>query len=166
MRRGNPRPGLVRSVVLGSEGAITGTVVSAAVIAASADYLHSTARLSLTIVGTAIVYWLAHLHASTLGSVLTHEHHPLAALRAELPETAPILGAVVPLVAVLVGVDLLGGDLSTAAWAALWVSIALLVIYSYIAGVRGGLGAWGRIWSATLGGAIGLLVVLLKTLLH
>ena len=86
---------------------------------------------------------LPHLHASTLGSVLTHEHHPLAALRAELPETAPILGAVVPLVAVLVGVDLLGGDLSTAAWAALWVSIALLVIYSYIAGVRGGLGRVG-----------------------
>ena len=139
----NPRPGLVRSVVLGSEGAITGTVVSAAVIAASADYLHLTARLSLTIVGTAIVDWLAHLHASTLGSVLTHEHHPLAALRAKPPETAPILGAVGPLVAVLVGVDLFGGDLSTAAWTALWVSIALLVNLQLHRGVRGGLGRVG-----------------------
>lgn len=158
--------GLVRSLVLGSEGAITGTVVSAAVIAYGAGYFTSTARMCAAMVGTAVVYWLAHLHASTLGSVLTHEHHPSVALRAELGETLPILGAVVPLVLVLVGVDLAGGDLRTGSWTALWVAIALLVLYSYVAGVRGGLGPWGRVWSAVLGGAIGLLVVGLKVLLH
>lgn len=154
--------GLVR----GGEGAITGTVVCAAAIAYSAGSTESIAQLGAVILGTVAVYWIAHLHAVTIGSSLTHHHHPLQALRHALVETAPIAGAsIVPLGVLLVSY-LLGADLKTAAWVALIASIALLTIYSYLAGVRGGLDTWGRIGSAVAGLCLGLLVVALKVGLH
>ena len=150
----------------GGEGTITGTVVCAAAIAYSAGHLESTAQLSLTILGTVFVYWIAHLHAVTIGHALTHRHHPLIAFRHALVETLPIAGAsVVPLV-VLLATTLLGVDLRTSAWIALIATIALLTGYSYEAGARGGLDLRGRLACATAGAGVGLLVVLLKVALH
>jgi hypothetical protein len=153
-------------LVSGGEGAITGTVVCAAVIAYAGGHVDSTAQLCLAILGTVLVYWLAHLHAVTLGSSLTHRHHPLAAFEHALAETAPIVGAsVVPMV-VLVVSRLAGAELKTAAWIALIVTIGLLTVYSYLAGARGGLDLGGRIASAAAGAGIGILVALLKVALH
>jgi hypothetical protein len=129
-------------------------------------HLDSTAQLSLAILGTVAVYWLAHLHAVTLGSSLTHGHHPLLAFRHALVETAPILGAsVVPLLVLLLA-RLVGAELRTAGWVALVATIGLLTCYSYLAGVRGGLATGGRIASACAGAMIGVLVALLKLALH
>ena len=153
-------------LVSGGEGAITGTVVSAAVIAYGADHVDSTAQLCLAIFGTVVVYWLAHLHAETLGSSLTHRHHPLAALKHALAASVPILGASVVPVAVLVVSALRGADLKTAAWIALIATIGLLTTYSYVAGARGGLDMKGRLASAAAGAALGILVALLKVGLH
>ena len=153
-------------LVTGTEGTITGTVVCAAAIASSAGKNDSTAELCLAIVGTVLVYWLAHVHAVTLGSSLTHRHHPIAAFRHAVVHTLPILGAsVVPLVILLLG-RLAGADLRTAAWAALIATIGLLTFYSYLAGARGGLGTGGRVASACAGAGIGILVALLKIALH
>jgi hypothetical protein len=153
-------------LVTGGEAAITGTVVCAAAIAYAAGHVDSTAQLCLVIVGTVFVYWLAHVHAVTLGSSLTHRHHPIAAFRHAVVHTLPILGAsVVPLVILLLG-RLAGADLRTAAWAALIATIGLLTFYSYLAGARGGLGTGGRVASACAGAGIGILVALLKIALH
>jgi hypothetical protein len=153
-------------LVSGGEGAITGTVVCAAVIAYGADHVDSTAQLCVTIFGTVAVYWLAHLHAETLGRSLTHRHHPLVSFRHAFAETLPIIGAsVVPMVVLIVS-RLAGADIRAAAWIALIVAIGLLTTYSYLAGARGGLDKWGRVASATAGAAIGILVALLKVALH
>src|SRR3954447_21083690 len=153
-------------LVTGGEGTITGTVVGAGAIAYGAGHLDSTGQLSLAIVGTVVVYWLPPLHAVTLGSSLTHRHHPVAAFRHALVETLPILGAsVVPLVILLL-CRLGGAELRTAAWAALIATIGLLTVYSYLAGLRGGLDAGGRVASACTGAGIGILVALLKLALH
>jgi hypothetical protein len=153
-------------LVTGGEGAITGTVVCAAVIAYAGGHAESTAQLCLAIAGTVAVYWLAHLHAITLGSSLTHRHHPVAAFRHAVVETLPILGAsVVPLLVLLVS-RLAGADLRAAAWTALLATIALLTTYSYLAGARGGLGTGGRIASAAAGAGIGILVAAFKVVLH
>ena len=154
--------GLVR----GGEGAITGTVVCAAAIAAGASHTDSTGQLSLIIIGTVGVYWIAHLHAVTIGSSLTHRHHPMVALRHALVETLPIAGASVVPLGVLLGTTLLGAEVYTAAWTALIATICLLTGYSYIAGARGGLELSGRIAAAAAGAGVGLLVVLLKVGLH
>jgi hypothetical protein len=153
-------------LVTGGEGAITGTVVCAAAIAYGAGHVTSTGELSLLILGTIVVYWLAHLHAMTLGSSLTHRHHPVIALRHALVATAPILGvSVVPLVILLTS-RLAGAELRASAWAALITTIALLTLYSYLAGARSGLDIRGRVASACAGAALGILVALLKVALH
>jgi hypothetical protein len=154
--------GLVR----GGEGAITGTVVCAAAIAAVTGHIETTGQLCAAILGTVAVYWVAHLHAVTIGSSLTHRHHPFAALRHAFAETLPIAGASVVPVGVLVLATLFGAELRTAAWMALIASIALLTTYSYLAGVRGGLDTSGRLASAAAGAGVGLLVVALKVALH
>ena len=153
-------------LVTGGEGVITGTVVCAAAIAYAANYVDSIARLTIVILGTVSVYWLAHLHAQTIGNSLTHRHHPLVALRRGVSQTWPILAATVLPIGVLLLASLLGADLSTAAWAALLTTIALLTGYSYLAGARGGLDTWGRVASAAAGAGLGILVAVLKVALH
>src|SRR4051794_17714856 len=98
-----------------SEGAITGTVVCAAAIAAVAGHIKTTGQLSLAILGTVGVYWIAHLHAETIGSSLTHRHHPLTAIRHAFWETLPIAGASVLPLGVLLLAKVFGADVQTAA---------------------------------------------------
>jgi len=153
-------------LVTGGEGAITGTVVCAAVISYGVGHAESTAQLSLAIAATVGVYWLAHLHAVTIGSSLTHGHHPVQALRHALVETAPVAAVSILPLAVLLLTRLLGAGLSASAWTALLVTIGLLAAYSYLAGVRGGLDTLGRVTGAAAGACIGILVALLKVALH
>ena len=150
----------------GGEGAITGTVVCGAAIAYSAGHITSAAHLGLVILGTVLVYWVAHLHAVTIGSALTHHRHPLVALRHALVETLPIAGASIVPLGVLGLTTALGASLRLAAWVALGSTVVLLTVYSYLAGVRSGLDRAGRLASAAAGAAVGLLVVLLKVGLH
>jgi hypothetical protein len=150
----------------GGEGAITGTVVCAAAIAYSVGHVESTAQLSVAILGTVAVYWVAHLHAVTIGSSLTHRHHPLIAVRHALIETLPIAGASIVPLGVLLVTRLFGAGLRTSAWTALIATIALLAIYSYIAGARGGLDRKGSLGCGAAGACVGLLVVALKVALH
>ena len=153
-------------LISGGEGLITGTVVCAAVIAYAAGSVGSTSQLCVAIFGTVSVYWLAHLHATTVGLSVKHGHHPLIALRLALVHTWLVAGASVLPIAVLLLAELFGADLKTAAWVALVATIVLLTAYSYLAGVRSGLGPGGRLASAAAGASLGLLVALLKVLLH
>jgi hypothetical protein len=150
----------------GGEAAFTGTVVCAAVIAYGAGHLDSTGQLCVAILGTVLVYWLAHVHAATLGASVSEGHHPLAALRTAVSETWLIAGISVLPIGLLLLAELAGAGLRTAAWVALAGTIVLLSVYSYVAGVRSGLGIGGRIASAAAGAGIGLLVALLKVALH
>ena len=165
MSEPSSRPDLL-GLQRGGEGAITGTVVCAATIAYSAGQVETVGHLCATILGAVAVYWVAHLHAVTIGSALTHRHHPLAAIRHGLAETLPIAGASVVPLAVLLVTTLLGADLGTAAWTALIAAILLLATYSYIAGARGGLDMSERLWCTAAGAGVGLLVVALKVALH
>lgn len=153
-------------LISGGEGIFTGTVVCAAAIAYSAGHVDSTTELSVAIFGTVLVYWLAHLHARTLGASVTHGHHPVLALRLALQETWPIAGASVLPILILLVAEVAGASLRNAAWVALASTGVLLTAYSYLAGVRSGLGLWGRLASAAVGAGIGGLVALLKALLH
>jgi hypothetical protein len=161
-----PQKGDPLGLYRGAEGLITGTVVCAAAIAYGAAKLDTTGTLCLAILGTVAVYWLAHLHAETLGSALTHRHHPMLALRHALVATWPIAGVSILPVGILLVAELFGADLRTAAWVALVATIGLLTVYSYVAGLRGGLDPWGRIASAAGGAVLGILVALLKIALH
>jgi hypothetical protein len=153
-------------LVSGSENAIIGTVVCAAVIAYGVGHFDSTEQLSVAIVATVGVYWLAHLHAVTISSSLTRGHHPLQAAGHAVRETLPMAAVSILPLGVLLLTKLLGAGLTASAWTALVVTIGLLSVYSYLAGVRGGLDTGGRIASAAAGAGLGILVALLKVALH
>src|SRR6185437_6605041 len=107
--------------MINGEGVITGTVVSAAVIAAAVGHLEET-RLVLTILGTAFIYWLAHLHARTLGDAVKHHTHPVDALKEALAETWPILAAALVPAVILIVTQLAGLPIRTDAWIAVIAS--------------------------------------------
>jgi hypothetical protein len=151
--------------MVNGEGVITGTVVSTAVIAAAAGHLENT-HLVIAILGTAFIYWLAHLHARTLGDSVKHRTHPVDALKEALAETWPILAAACVPAIILVIVQVIGIELRTGAWIAVIASTVLLTIYSFLAGRRGGLGLRGSLLSAAIGASLGMLVILLKAGLH
>jgi hypothetical protein len=151
--------------MINGEGVITGTVVSAAVIAASAGHLEET-RIVLAILGTAFIYWLAHLHARTLGDAVKHRTHPMDALREALAETWPILAAAMLPAVIMLIAKLAGTDIRKAAWIAVIASTALLTAYSFFAGRRGGLGIGGSLVSGAIGATLGILIVVLKASLH
>lgn len=151
--------------MINGEGVITGTVVSTAVIAAAAGHLGDT-HLVIAILGTAFIYWLAHLHARTLGDSVKHRTHPVDAFKEALAETWPILAAACLPAIILIFTQLVGIELRTGAWIAVIASTVLLAIYSFFAGRRGGLGLGGSLLSAAIGAALGMLIVLLKAGLH
>jgi hypothetical protein len=151
--------------MINGEGMITGTVVSAAVIAASVGHLEDT-RLILAILGTAFIYWLAHLHARTLGDAVKHHTHPVDALKEALAETWPILAAALVPAVILFLLQLFGVDIRIDAWIAVIACTVLLTGYSFFAGRRGGLSLGGSLISACIGALLGLLVIGLKASLH
>lgn len=151
--------------MINGEGMITGTVVSASVIAASAGHLEET-RLILAILGTAFIYWLAHLHARTLGDAVKHRTHPVDALKESLAETWPILAAALVPAVILFALQLFGVDIVTDAWIAVIACTGLLTGYSFFAGRRGGLSLRGSVLSACIGALLGMLVIGLKAGLH
>lgn len=165
-RGGSRQQRAVSQLMSGAEGIITGTVVCAAVIAAGAGHLQSIGQLSAAMIGTIIVYWLAHLHATAIAGAISAGHHPLLALRHAAAHTWTIAAAsLVPLVILLIA-HLAGSDLSRAARIALEGTIGLLAVYSYVAGRRGGLGLRGSIMCAVAGASLGVLVALMKAALH
>jgi hypothetical protein len=151
--------------MINGEGMITGTVVSAAVIAAAVGHLEET-RLVIAILATAFIYWLAHLHARTLGDAVKHHTHPADALKEALAETWPILAAALVPAVILIVTQLAGADIRTAAWIAVITSTVLLTVYSFFAGRRGGLGIVGSLVSASVGAMLGILIIALKAGLH
>jgi hypothetical protein len=151
--------------MINGEGVITGTVVSAAVIAAAAGHLGET-RIVLAILGAAFIYWLAHLHARTLGDAVKHRTHPMDAFKEALAETWPILAAASLPAVILLVIQLVGIDIRVGAWIAVIACTVLLTIYSFFAGRRGGLGLGGSLLSAAIGAGLGMLVIGLKAGLH
>jgi hypothetical protein len=152
--------------MINGEGIITGTVVSAAAIAATAGHLTADTRLIFAVVGSVVIYWLAHVHARTLGDAVRRRTHPVSALRESLSETWPILVAALLPIGILVIADLAGAPVRTAAWIAVIASAGLLAVYSFLAGRRGGLGLVGSLLSACVGAALGILIVVLKAGMH
>ena len=120
----------------------------------------------LAILGTAFIYWLAHLHARTLGDAVKHRTHPVNALKEALAETWPILAASLVPALILFLTQVFGIKIRTGAWIAVIASTVLLTIYSFLAGRRGGLGLGGSVLSAAIRALLGILVIGLKAALH
>jgi hypothetical protein len=146
---------------------IYGIIVIAALLAAESG-LHETYldTVASAAIATAL-YWLAHAYAELLGRRLVLEERlTVGALARSLAhEWAIVRGAALPLAVLAIGwaTDL---ALQTAVTAALWSSIASLVAFELIAGVRARASARELVLEGCVGATMGVAILALKIVLH
>ena len=93
----------------------------------SAGHLSEDTRLVLAILGSVVIYWLAHVHARVV-----ERAHPMSALRGGSAGAWPILAAALLPVGILLIADVAGAPIRTAAWIAVIASTVLLTVYSFL----------------------------------
>jgi hypothetical protein len=113
------------------------------------------------------LYWLAHAYAELLGRRLaTHEQLTASALGdALLRDWAIVRGAAIPLLALLF-TWALGAARETAVNAALWSSVASLIAFELLAGLRSKTTRSELALQGGVGIAMGVAILALKVLLH
>lgn len=148
-------------------GAVYGMIVVGALLAAESGRYESHADAAGSTLIALGLYWLAHAYASVLGQRLTsHERLTAGALgRALLHDWAIVRGAAIPLLALLLGWAL-GAGREAAVNAALWSTVAGLIAFELIAGVRSRATRPELALEVGVGVTMGVGILALKILLH
>lgn len=147
--------------------AVYGTITVGALLAAESASRETYLETVAAVVVTLLVYWLAHSYSQVTehrleqGEPLTLEGlgHTLA------HELVIIVGAAIPLVALLI-CWIAGARLSTAVTIAIWTSAGLILIIEVAAGLRAELKRRELAAQTAAGALFGLLVIVLRVLLH
>ena len=147
-------------------GALNGILLVTAVIVASSAHGGTIVSVTLIAAITVLVFWAAHVYASML-VLYAHKGHTVAgaARHAAREELAMLQAVVLPLAVLVAGaVGILEGP--TAVWLALWSGVVVLIIVPILALRRRGR-PWAPCLLAGLGsGALGLVLIGLKALVH
>jgi hypothetical protein len=149
--------------------AIYGTILVMAVIAAlSHDDTVKSAELIAGVLTTTFVFWIAHVYAEVLGQRMEREGgrptfaNIAGAARGEWPL---VEASLLPVLCLLLGVvGIVKTD--TAVAIAIGAGVVELFGYGIAAGRRLHLSRGGTIVVAVVNGALGLVIVLLKVLVH
>ena len=164
-KAGAPRWRRGAVIAANPRGAIYGTIVATAVIAATAHNERPGLILAATVV-TLLVFWLAHVYAEVLAHGLRQARLELNVVPATMTRELSMLAA--PALSVLFlllgALGVLGEGLAVRL--ALWNGVAQLVGWGIDVGRR-----LGRSWPAALlggvvNGVLGVVIVLLEVLLH
>lgn len=144
-----------------------GGVVAGSILAVSSVHASESHHVALAVAGTAIVYWLAHVYVEAVGGRFTDRehatHHRL--LEAMRDNTEILLGQLPPVLVFLL-CRLLGADIQTSALIALVFITIMLTVTGAVAGYLGGARGWPLIGETALAGAMGLVVIAFKFMLH
>jgi hypothetical protein len=151
------------SLSSGVYGTIAVGVLLASETVRRENYADTIGALALTIV----LYWIAHAYASSATRRLREQEHLTAkGFVKAMVEQAPILaGAVAPL-AMLVVFGIAGASLGHAVTAGIWTAAASIVAIEVTAAVRAGAEGFELVGQAAIGVVLGLLVIVLKLVLH
>jgi hypothetical protein len=148
-------------------GTVYGMIVIGALLAAESGRHESyTDAVGSTLIALGL-YWLAHAYANVLGRRLsTNERLTARSLGHALAHDWAIArGAAIPLLALLLAWAL-GAARETAVDAALWSTVAGLIAFELLAGLRSQTTPWELALELSVGIAMGVGVVVLKVLLH
>jgi len=149
------------------EGAVYGTITVGALLAAESGvretYLETVGSLILAVV----LYWFAHSYADLLGLRLSRQGeltwdelwHTFA------QDWSIVRGAAAPVAAVVVA-WLAGAEQVTAVAAGVWTTIASLLVFEIVAGLRSQAKAPEMVLQVAVGAALGLGILALRALLH
>jgi hypothetical protein len=147
-------------------GFIYGTILVLSVVVAGAQaYPHSPGHVAALVAVTAIVFWLAHVYAYSLGHSVGHsEHLSVSEIRRIAWREATLLGAAVPPIAVLL-LGSLGLLTATAAlWGALGIGLIVLAVQGILFARIERLGSLATLVVVTVNVGLGLLLIGLKVL--
>ena len=115
-----------------------------------------------------LLYWLAHAYADVLGHTACSRTRvcSIAVLgRALRDEAAILIGAVLPLLALLL-CWAFGVALASGVEAALWTTVASLIAFELIAGIRARSTPRELAFEVGVGATMGLAIIALKVVLH
>ncbi|GGY99273.1 hypothetical protein [Streptomyces poonensis] len=148
-------------------GGVYGSLLAASVVVGAGTLgAFPRAELTLLLLATGVVFWVAHVHAQLFGARMAQRRRldRTAVLRA-CREEWPIVEASLPPAAAVAVSPLLGLDLRATGWLALGVAVAGQVCWSAAAALRAR-ASW-RMVALTSGVnlLLGLLIIALKTVL-
>lgn len=152
-----------------TEESVYGTLLVSGMIVVSGAYRATSWETFLSVLGTVIVFWAAHVYAGTVAShgVTQGAETTLStAFRHSLRRSVGFFtSAMLPLLVLLIGALRVVPD-PVAMWVALWLGVVILGVLGYIAFTRRG-SSWMIRILGTLGtAALGVAMILLKVLIH
>jgi positive regulator of sigma E activity len=144
---------------------IYGVIVSAAVMASA--HVDTAVRLVAAVLVTLVIYWSAERFARLVAERIHQGRRPeMGQVLAHLTSGWEIVTASVLPLLVLIVARLLGRSLDTAVLIALSSSTLLLCVVGWEMGRHGHLNVGERILVTMVAGTFGLLLIVLKSLLH
>jgi small-conductance mechanosensitive channel len=147
--------------------AVYGTIILLSVLAVLSEKDPSALDAGLSVAGTAVVLFLAHVYAGFVAERIGVGREADQATRRRLAsESWPVVTVTLwPLV--LIAVSGLGVMPTAAAvFASTWLAVAALGVWGWMAGVMGHDRLPGRLWSSARSVAVGLAIVALKVAFH
>ena len=148
-------------------GAIYGTVVVGGVLAATTlDARPSAIVAGAYALATVVVFWFAHAWARSLGRRATGLRALYVSTAESLAHDWPLVQAAFPPFAAIAAARLLGASHETAIDVGMWTCVALLAGWGAVIARREGASALGIAARAAACLLLGMVLVLLKALLH
>jgi hypothetical protein len=146
---------------------VYGTIVVAVLLAAETAERETYGETVIAVVVALLLYWFAHAYAESAAERIADRARLTVdeLVRSMVHESPIILGAAVPLVPLLIWWAV-GASLTSAVSVAIWTSAGMIVVYELIAGLRANLSGKDLILQIAIGAGLGLLVIVLKLVLH
>jgi hypothetical protein len=146
---------------------VYGVIVIGALLAAESGRHETYLDTLLSTLLAAALYWLAHSYADVLGRRLETQQRLTAGalLRALGHDWALMEGAAIPLAALLIAWAA-GATQQTAVSAALWSTVACLILLELLAGIRSRASTRELALEVAVGAAMGMGILALKIILH
>lgn len=148
-------------------GLLYGAIVSAAVVSTSGEHSDKSLDVLLITTSVLVIYWFAHVYIYAVSSQLQGDPRGLAhRLGSSFVHESSVMFGGIPAIVAFMAAALLGASTLTASNVALYVTIAVLLAVGYLSARRVGMTGW-RLFAETAGaGVVGVLIVVLKSLLH
>lgn len=148
-------------------GLVYGTILVATLLSAESPRRQTYPRTEAAVAVALILYWVTITYSEYAGERLEHEV-PFSWAgfgHTAIREVTLLYGAAVPFVLILV-FWAAGAALTTAVSVAIWVAAAAIVAAEVVIGVRAKLKGTELARQTGIGAVLGLLVVVLRVLLH
>lgn len=147
--------------------AVYGLISVGAVLAAESASRETYGETVAAVVVAMILYWLAHAYAENVWwRIREGERLNLAGLRRLLLQEVPMLaGAAPPLIVVLIAWAA-GAGLGTAITIAVWTVAVAILATEVASGLQADLSGRDLLMDALLGATLGVLILVLKLVLH